>query len=119
MPPPLHLAVPISPSPADLSMAEVAGQNPPSLSEQYLLPKEEKVSKHVEEVRVESPVSVETPGEEVVLEEVEASVKEVAPEESEGREGDQSRGAWRREEALIPPRIWKERLIHHNPSFNN
>ncbi|GAB2228899.1 hypothetical protein Droror1_Dr00023033 [Drosera rotundifolia] len=48
---------------------------------QYLLPKEEKVSKPVEEVKVESPVSMETPGEEVVLEEVEASVKEVAPEE--------------------------------------
>ncbi|KAL9263553.1 Cytochrome c oxidase subunit 6b-1-like protein [Drosera capensis] len=58
-------------------MAEVAGQYPPSLSEQYLLSKEEKVSKPVEEVK--GPVSVET--EEVVPEEVEASVKEVAPEE--------------------------------------
>ncbi|KAL9255241.1 Cytochrome c oxidase subunit 6b-1-like protein [Drosera capensis] len=64
-------------------MAEVAGQNPPSLSEQYLLPKEEKVPKPVEEVKVESPVSVETPAEEVVPEEVEASVKGVAPEEAD------------------------------------
>ncbi|GAB2209798.1 hypothetical protein Droror1_Dr00027023 [Drosera rotundifolia] len=100
-------------------MAEVAGQNPPSLLEQYLLPKEEKVSKPVEEVRVESPVSVETLVEEVVLKEVEAFVKEVAPEESEGREGDQSGGAWRREEALIPTRIEKGRSIHYNPSFSN
>ncbi|GAB2290688.1 hypothetical protein Dimus_024963 [Dionaea muscipula] len=52
-------------------MAEVASQISPSLSEQYHLPKEEKVSKLVEEIKVESPVSVKTPVEEVVSEKVE------------------------------------------------
>ncbi|GAB2224252.1 hypothetical protein Droror1_Dr00005004 [Drosera rotundifolia] len=58
-------------------MAEVA----PSLSEQYLLPKEEKVSKPVEEAKVESPVSVATSVEEVVTKEQETPV--VAEESSE------------------------------------
>ncbi|KAL9273039.1 Cytochrome c oxidase subunit 6b-1-like protein [Drosera capensis] len=57
-------------------MAEVA----PSLSEQYLLPKEEKVLKPIEEAKDESLVSVATSVEEVVAEKQETSV--VAEESS-------------------------------------
>ncbi|GAB4861275.1 hypothetical protein Ancab_036435 [Ancistrocladus abbreviatus] len=57
-------------------MAEVASQATPSLSEQYLLPDEEKVSKSVEVTKVENPASVAT-------EEVVPQAEEVVPQVEE------------------------------------